>query len=103
MAAALMTLFVAGIAWLIFQWKKGNKKLAITIWIIIGIWFLLSTDFFRYETAEVGLYDIRRDRYTNAVYIKMSRSAQWKKTGLHSIREAKYLLEQKIIRDSLDR
>src|SRR5574341_1022106 len=40
MVPALMTLLIAGLAWLIFQWKKGNKKLAITIFVIIGIWFI---------------------------------------------------------------
>jgi hypothetical protein len=42
MVVALITLLLAGIAWLIFQWKKGNKKFAVTIWIIIGIWLVGS-------------------------------------------------------------
>ncbi len=103
MVPAIMTLLVAGIAWLIFQWKKGNKKLALIIWILIGIWFFLATDFVRYETAEVGMYDIRRDRFTGVVYVKAARNTTWNKTGAHSVREMKAYLEQKIIRDSMDR
>jgi len=41
-ATAIMVLLIGGIVWINSQWKKGNKKLAITLWIIIAVWFIGS-------------------------------------------------------------
>lgn len=73
---------------------------------VVGGMFVGVLLMFRYEKEEIGIFDVRRDRFTGVVYIKHDRETEWKKTKFEKIRYVRAYLEKRAmesaVSDALD-
>ena len=88
------------VVFFIFLWKKKKTKVIyysiFSVFIIAGIG-AFSINYFRYETAAVGRWDLKYDKFDGIVYRKfaLKPDAPWKKTQFKSLRQAQYFLEKR--------
>ncbi len=83
--------------------KKPLNKIVLTVAVTAVILWLVFP-FIRYETASVGPYDLRYDRFTNIVYIRNGiTKSPWQRTHTKGLRDAKVHLERKELERAMDR
>lgn len=88
------------VVFFIFLLKKKKTKVIyysiFSVFIIVGIG-IFSIFYFRHETAAVGRWDLKYDKFDKIVYMKFAfkPDAPWKKTRFKSLRQAQYFLEKR--------
>jgi hypothetical protein len=62
---------------------------------------ILIAMFFRYDKEEIGIYQLRQDRFTGKIEFRVLNS-KWNKLGLKSMQQAKAYFQQQEIQRAVD-